>query len=556
MHYSYIGAALVAIAASSHGVHAAEDASSVAARFGAMPTVENISLSPDGTKVAIVTPASGGQVLMVADVAVGGAPTQILRADAKDGQLSTCVWSDNARIICTIFGISNDAGLLLGYTRNVAVSADGSKIVNLTARSSMTALGIMQDGGTVLDWDLPDQPGAVLMTRQFVPERSIGTHLAKTSEGLGVEAIDTVTLRRRTVEGAKHGAVEYISDGHGVIRILGMRALEGTGYYSNKLRYSYRPIGSRDWNALSAVKTGVQTSDGFVPQAVDSARNLVYGFDNKDGYQALYSITLDPALKKEVVLARNDVDIDGLIRIGRDARVVGASYATDRRTNEYFDPELRKLSAALSKALPGQPKVDIIDADEHEGKLLIIASSDTNPGQTYLFDKSTRKLAEVLPLRPALQGATLAAMKPISYKAADGTMIPAYLTLPAGSNGKGLPAIVMPHGGPSSRDEWGFDWLVQFYAARGFAVIQPNYRGSAGLVRPGIRKTAFSRGAPLWVTSTTRDAGCLRKASRHRASWQSSAGPTAAMLPCRAASSIRICSRRSSPSLRLPISPR
>ena len=71
----------------------------------------------------------------------------------------------------------------------------------------------------------------------------------------------------------------------------------------------------------------------------------------------------------------------------------------------------------------------------------------------------------MLPLRSELDGLTLAPMKSVNYRAADGTMIPAYLTLPVGSTGKGLPAIVMPHGGPSARDEWGFDWLGQFFAA-------------------------------------------------------------------------------------------
>ena len=71
-------------------------------------------------------------------------------------------------------------------------------------------------------------------------------------------------------------------------------------------------------------------------------------------------------------------------------------------------------------------------------------------------------------------------MQPVVYPAGDGTSIPGYLTLPVGGTGKNLKAIVMPHGGPGSRDEWGFDWLAQFFVARGYAVLQPNYRGSAG----------------------------------------------------------------------------
>src|SRR3546814_18449491 len=71
-------------------------------------------------------------------------------------------------------------------------------------------------------------------------------------------------------------------------------------------------------------------------------------------------------------------------------------------------------------------------------------------------------------------------MTSVSYPAADGTTIPAYLTLPPGSDGKNLQAIVMPHGGPASRDQWGFDWLTQFFVNRGYAVLQPNYLRSTG----------------------------------------------------------------------------
>jgi len=85
--------------------------------------------------------------------------------------------------------------------------------------------------------------------------------------------------------------------------------------------------------------------------------------------------------------------------------------------------------------------------------LLVAARSDDDPGRYYLFDKASRKLEEVLPARPRLAGITLAKMQPVNYRAADSTAIPAYLTLPAGSSGKNLPAIVMPHGGPAMLDK-------------------------------------------------------------------------------------------------------
>jgi dipeptidyl aminopeptidase/acylaminoacyl peptidase len=124
--------------------------------------------------------------------------------------------------------------------------------------------------------------------------------------------------------------------------------------------------------------------------------------------------------------------------------------------------------------------VNFVDSNIDESKLLLWAGSDRDPGRYYLFDKKAKGLSELMLSRPDLEGVTLAEQKPITYKAADGTSIPAYLTLPPGSSGKNLPAIVMPHGGPASRDEWGFDWLSQYFAARGYAVLQPEFRGSSG----------------------------------------------------------------------------
>ncbi len=114
-----------------------------------------------------------------------------------------------------------------------------------------------------------------------------------------------------------------------------------------------------------------------------------------------------------------------------------------------------------------------------------------------MFDRKTHTLAEILLVRPNLENFKLAQVKPIGIKVPDGTVIPAYLTLPVGKEPKNLPAVVLPHGGPSSRDEWGFDWLAQYLAARGYAVVQPNYRGSAGFGDAWLMENGFKS----WRTS-------------------------------------------------------
>jgi len=121
-----------------------------------------------------------------------------------------------------------------------------------------------------------------------------------------------------------------------------------------------------------------------------------------------------------------------------------------------------------------------LSAQAATAKLLILLSGDAEPGRYYVFERATKRLNEIALARPELEKRSLAQVQSISYRTADGATIPAYLTLPLGQAAKNLPTVVMPHGGPEARDEWGFDWLAQFLVARGYAVLQPNYRGSSG----------------------------------------------------------------------------
>lgn len=457
----------------------AQAQSSDARRFGALESVEQISLSPDGTRVVFLTPVGKGNAAMVGVVGSKEPARPILRAVDDSSILTSCRWASATRILCSMAIEQVVDNKRIGFSRMLSLAVDGSDGKVLSAADSRDALGIRQNGGRVIDWQVGDGSGQVLMTRAFVPEYTTGSHATRSREGLGVEQVDPVTLKRKIVEPPRKNATAYISDQHGNVRVMGFEGTDRAEMLTGETRYYYRKAGSRDWVPLSTTDASDEDS-GFSPYAVDAAENAVYGFENKDGRRALYRISLDGSLKRELVFARPDVDVDSLVRLGRSGRVVGVSWATDKRHIRYFDPKLTALADALSKALPGLPQVSIIDASDNEQQLLLWAGGDTDPGHYYVFDKPTRQLKEIILARPALVGVTLAPVKPMTYTASDGTQIPAYLTLPVGKDPRGLPAIVMPHGGPSARDEWGFDWLAQYFAARGYAVIQPNYRGSSG----------------------------------------------------------------------------
>ena len=466
-------------------------AETTAAAFGAREYIQQISLSPDGQKVAMIVPTAGrGVQLQVVDTAGSGPAKAILASTGSPERLSNCRWSTNTRLVCQIYVVVRDAQNRIGFTRLIAINSDGGDLKVLSAQTNDRSLRMSQNGGVVIDWATDDAPGGILMTRDYVPERSTGTHLASEEDGLGVDRIDTSTLARRSVEKPNLNAIEYIGDGRGSVRIMGVRPTRLSGYASDKILYFYRQAERRDWLPLGQLNIGATGYSGFSPEAVDPKLNVVYGFDVQDGRQALYKTALDETLKRELVLARPDVDVTGLVRIGRQNRVVGASFVTDKRETEFFDPDLRKLGLALGKALPGR-LVTFVDASADESKLLLFAGSDSDPGLYYLYDKATRNLQELIAARPQLEKLKLATVKAVSYPAADGTPIPAYLTLPPGSDGKNLPAIVMPHGGPSARDEWGFDWLAQYFAQQGYAVLQPNYRGSAGYGAEWFQKNGF-----------------------------------------------------------------
>jgi dipeptidyl aminopeptidase/acylaminoacyl peptidase len=161
-------------------------------------------------------------------------------------------------------------------------------------------------------------------------------------------------------------------------------------------------------------------------------------------------------------------------------KVTGFYYQADRPKVIWIDDDAARFQEKMDASLPGY--VNRQESISPDGtRRLILSFNDRDPGVYYLFDAKTKRIEELAVLKPAIVPGQMAPMRPVTFRARDGLELHGYLTLPIGRPPRNLPLIIHPHGGPyGPRDDWGFNPEVQFYANRGFAVLQINYRGSGG----------------------------------------------------------------------------
>ncbi|HVE73399.1 MAG TPA: S9 family peptidase [Thermoanaerobaculia bacterium] len=204
---------------------------------------------------------------------------------------------------------------------------------------------------------------------------------------------------------------------------------------------------------------------------------------NKGAVEHTQLVLMDPVSGKQEVVASDPLkraDLAAVMSSDATDDVVGVGYEDDKKRYVWFDKSVEDDYKFLKSKFPGL-EINAVSSTEDERLWLIVAYGDTEPGASYLFDRDTKKLTLQYTIREGLKREYLASMTPIRYKSSDGMEIPAYLTLPRGVEPKNLPLIVIPHGGPWGRDSWGYSTLAQFFANRGYAVLQPNFRASVGL---------------------------------------------------------------------------
>jgi dipeptidyl aminopeptidase/acylaminoacyl peptidase len=257
--------------------------------------------------------------------------------------------------------------------------------------------------------------------------------------------------------------------------------------------------GTSGWTIYRKDASGAlrRASEGKFPKGAEAAIDsigILRGGDTgvivtnaRTGRFGVYRYDLNAQTIGEPIFEHPQVDVTKP-QISADGRTVEAVYYDeDVPKVAWLTPELKALQAQIDRTVPG--KVNrILNFSRDRNRALIWSGSADDPGLYYIFDRKARRLDAFAAPYDDLVERRLSPVKPIRYTARDGLTIPGYLTLPAGREPKNLPLIVFPHGGPFERDSYAFDPVVQLLANRGYAVLQPNYRGSTGFGRDYVER--------------------------------------------------------------------
>lgn len=413
------------------------------------------ALSPSGNKVAYVTRVEGKRILVALDM-VAMTRTGLMAGTVESFDVSHCAFKSEERILCGFRGTAFQTGQPYPVTRLVAVDVSGKNKPRVLVQNGSHGTSQRQD--EILDWQL-DDPKRVLI--ELSGDGSIFPN---------VYSLDVYTGLTSVVQRARDPIFDWKTDRSGVVRF-------GEGR-DEKARQHYitRESKSDPWRSLGKWEMGKEDFSviGFGPTP---GTLLVEASHN--GRVAIFEMDLSEKSDRQLLFANGEVDVAGPIYWPSDQRIVGFSYATDRVHRKFIDAEAEDVYDSIDAVLPGADN-RVVGASRDGKKVLISSEADVRPTSFYVLDRTTSKMVRIGSHIPALEKKTLSPMKSVQIRAPDGVMLPGYLTLPPGSNGKKLPMVVYPHGGPTARNVWGFDAMVQFFASRGYAVLQVNFRGSTG----------------------------------------------------------------------------
>jgi dipeptidyl aminopeptidase/acylaminoacyl peptidase len=405
--------------------------------FGAM------QLSPNGMYIVAVVRLKGRNNLEVIDLQKREARAL---TNFDDVDVLQVTWISDNRLLFAA-GDAEEASGKARFSGWFAVDRDGSSSKRLGAITSL--LEVFPEGGDGI----------------IVAARGRSSHS-------DVYRLNTETAHQKLLSFDHPGDVfGWVVDHKGIPRIA-------RSYVKGKQTLWYRESVDLPWTEIAE---GTDIRLPFIPLAFDyDSKTLYVAADREGDKRAIYTYDFETKKPGELIAGSSQVDIETLIFSRSKRALAGVRYQADKPGVVWFDAEMARLQKSIDQALPDTfNELQVLDEKVH--RALVLAYSDVNPGIIFLFDTEKLKLAELAKIRPWLDPKQLAERKPIHYGARDGLEIPAYLTLPKGSTDRKPPLVVIIHGGPWVRGfVWGFDLEAQFFASRGYAVLEPEFRGSAG----------------------------------------------------------------------------
>ena len=427
-------------------------------QFARLPFLVAPRLSPDGTRVAGLVASKGRQMLAI--YRLDAATDNLALIGLGDLDLNWWEWVNDEYLVAGVGAMDVVLGEEMYLQRTMSVSADGKKIRTLAARKAA------QQADDVI-WFANDGTPRILLSMQ--------TAVFADEEGFSPEVyeVDVATGKSKLVVESRPNVWSWYADASGVVRI-------GVGYV-DRTRTSfllYRP--DKDSAFRTVERAHLRRDEDLIVPALftpDPARAIA--FSDHEGFKALYELDLGTMKPGLAVFQVPGYDLDALIpNVARNA-VHGVYFTDTRQRVKWFDPELAQVQAQIDTAVNGR-QADIVWMSRDRRRLIVRLGDPDQAGRYYYYDRADGRMAKFAEINADLAGRPLAPVRTVQYKARDGLDISAVLTVPAGREAKNLPLILMPHGGPFARDSEEWDWWAQFLADRGYAVLQPNYRGSSG----------------------------------------------------------------------------
>lgn len=420
--------------------------------FAKRSGIATARLSPDGQRIVYVAELPGGDEARIRDLETGVERTVLDGRDGKAG-LRWCDWSGPRRVVCGTHWVDEIRGTFHEQTGLVAVDADGTARRRLM-RDSQDPLR-----DRIVDFLLAD-------------DRVVLIEHDEDGDGLPqVSRLDTRSGALRPIVRALNPIRRWLSDGRGLVRL-------GIGYEQGVGSIYVRAAEGDEWDLIARHR--LDDPAAWAPLAFGEDAADLYALKLHDGRYALFHVDLNRGGALSLMFAHPEFDVAGPVLLAPQSHdLVAVRYVTDRPREHFFDAGEQALQRLLDAALPDRVNL-IVDRDLEGTRALVWSYSDAWPGSLHLLETSSGRMVEIGRQYPELDATGLGRTIALAYHARDGQLVPAYLTVPRDRVPQGLPAVLMPHGGPETRVVWGFDPLVQLLATRGFAVLQMNFRGSSG----------------------------------------------------------------------------